>query len=131
MAQRTVIQMTDDLDNEPIEEGEGETVRLALDGTEYELDLRKSNAARLRDELAPFLSAPRKVGGGDGRRRRGGGRAAPRSIARMVQRCREVQRRTWCSSRPVRPLAAWNDSSMRQCCPATRTRVDSGTGLGL
>jgi hypothetical protein len=83
MAQRTVIQMTDDLDNEPISKGEGETVRLALDGTEYELDLRKSNAAKLRDELVPFVSAARKVGGGDGRRRRGGGKAAPRNAEQL------------------------------------------------
>jgi hypothetical protein len=83
MAQRTVIQMTDDLDNEPISEGEGQTVRLALDGTDYELDLRKSNAAKLRDELVPFVSAARKVGGGDGRRRRGGGKAAPRNAEQL------------------------------------------------
>ncbi len=34
-------------------------------------------------------------------------------MARVVQRCQERQRRTWCWSRPVRPLAAWKDSSMR------------------
>ena len=51
------------------------------------------------------------------------------SMARVVQRCHEVQ--TWCWSKPVRPFAAWKDSSMRQRCPATRTSVDSGTGLGL
>src|SRR6476469_2971094 len=28
-------------------------------------------------------------------------------IANRVQRCQEVQQRTWCSSRPARPLAVW------------------------
>ena len=50
-------------------------------------------------------------------------RKACASMARVVQRCQEVQRRTWCWSSPTRPLAAWNDSSMRQRWPATATRV--------
>src|SRR5690348_7125466 len=36
------------------------------------------------------------------------------SIAIKFQRRHEVQRRTWCSSSPVRVLVAWKDSSMRQ-----------------
>lgn len=51
--------------------------------------------------------------------------------ARVVHWCQEVQRRTWCWSSPVRPLAAWNASSIRYRCPATRTRVRSGTGRGV
>jgi hypothetical protein len=47
------------------------------------LDLRKSNATKLRDELAPFVSAARKAGGGDGRRRRGGGRGVPRNAEQL------------------------------------------------
>jgi hypothetical protein len=39
-------------------------------------------------------------------------RTAAPSIARVTHRYQEVQRRTWCSSRPVRPLAAWKFSSM-------------------
>jgi hypothetical protein len=30
----------------------------------------------------------------------------------VTHRYQEVQRRTWCSSRPVRPLPAWKFSSM-------------------
>lgn len=41
-------------------------------------------------------------------------RKAWASLARVVQRCHERQRRTWCWSRPTRPLAAGKDSSMRQ-----------------
>ena len=57
-------------------------------------------------------------------------RKAWASMARVVQRCQEVQRRTWCWSSPVRPLAAWKDSSMRQRCPATATRACRVTGRG-
>ena len=53
------------------------------------------------------------------------------SMARMVQRCHEVQRRTWCSSSPVNPLPAWKDSSIVHRRPATATRVASGTGVGV
>ncbi len=47
------------------------------------------------------------------------------SIARMVQRCQEVHRRTWCSSRPVRPLPVWKDFSMAQRRPATNVGRDT------
>jgi hypothetical protein len=48
-------------------------------------------------------------------------RKAWASIARMVQRCHDVQRRTWCSSRPVNPLPAWKASSIVHLRPATAT----------
>ena len=39
-------------------------------------------------------------------------RNAQASMARVTHRCQEVQVRTWCSSRPARPLPAWKFSSM-------------------
>jgi hypothetical protein len=33
-----------------------------------------------------------------------------------VQRCQEVQQRTWCSSSPARPLAVWKNSDLRLEC---------------
>lgn len=41
-----------------------ETVRFALDGTLYEIDLNNKNAKKLRDSLATYVSAGRKVGRG-------------------------------------------------------------------
>jgi hypothetical protein len=58
-------------------------------------------------------------------------RKARASMASVVQRCPEFQRRTWCWSSPTRPLADWNDSSMRQRCPATRTTSASDVGCGV
>ncbi|HZG99143.1 MAG TPA: histone-like nucleoid-structuring protein Lsr2, partial [Nocardioidaceae bacterium] len=44
VAQRTVVQLVDDFDGTELQRGEGETVRVTLDGAEYELDLSSKNA---------------------------------------------------------------------------------------
>ncbi len=70
MAQKVLIQLVDDLD-----EGEAdETVSFGLDGTDYEIDLSKKNAAKLRDALAPYVGAGRKASRGR-RGRRSAGRS--------------------------------------------------------
>jgi nucleoid-associated protein Lsr2 len=78
VAQRTVIELTDDLDGKPFSSGQGETVTFGLEGKEYEIDLSTKNAAKLRDTLAQYVSAGRRVGGGSSRRgRRSSGSATP------------------------------------------------------
>lgn len=76
MAQKVHVVMVDDLDGSSADE----TVTFALDGTTYELDLSSANAAGLREALAPYVGAARKVRGrgtstrsSAGRRRRGSG----------------------------------------------------------
>jgi hypothetical protein len=64
MAQRTIVQLTDDLDGRPIAEGKGETIRFALDRQEYEIDLADKNAKALRDALGKYVAAARRTGGG-------------------------------------------------------------------
>ena len=56
MAQRTHIDLIDDLDGSPA----AETVSFSVDGVSYEIDLSDRNAAALRDALAPFAAAARK-----------------------------------------------------------------------
>jgi hypothetical protein len=63
VAQRTIVQLTDDLDGKAIGEGKGETVTFGLDGTEYEIDLGDKNAKGLRDTFAKYVGAGRKVSG--------------------------------------------------------------------
>jgi hypothetical protein len=61
MAQKTVVQLIDDLDgtsNDTIE-----TVTFALDGVTYEIDLGQNNATRLRDNIATFVNAATRTGG--------------------------------------------------------------------
>ena len=72
MAQRTILELVDDLDGGKADE----TVTFALDGVEFEIDLSADNAARLRDELAEFVGHARRVGG---RKQRSAG--APKAAA--------------------------------------------------
>jgi hypothetical protein len=64
MAQRTVVQLTDDLDGKPIPDGKGETIRFGLDRQHYEIDLAEKNAKALRDALGKYVSAARRTSGG-------------------------------------------------------------------
>ena len=50
------------------------TVRFALDGTDYEIDLNAEHAQQLRDALAAYVKAGRRVSGGTRRPARGGRR---------------------------------------------------------
>jgi hypothetical protein len=63
MAQRVVTELTDDMDGSTIPDGAGETVSFALDKVEYEIDLSKRNAAKLRKALRGYIDAGRRVGG--------------------------------------------------------------------
>ena len=50
------IILIDDLDGTPATE----TLRFTYDGTPYEIDLSTDNAAKFRDDLAPFITAGRR-----------------------------------------------------------------------
>jgi Lsr2 len=77
VAKRTIHVLVDDLDGGDAEE----TVKFGLDGIQYEIDLSKKNANKMRDLLSPYVSAGTKVGRGGvvaggraaGGRGRGGG----------------------------------------------------------
>ena len=58
MAQKVQTLFIDDLDGSAAEG----TVRFALDGTEYEIDLNTEHAQVLRDALARYISAARRAG---------------------------------------------------------------------
>jgi len=57
VAQKIQTLFVDDLDGS---DAEG-TVRFGLDGTEYEIDLNAGHARQLRDALARYVGAARKV----------------------------------------------------------------------
>jgi hypothetical protein len=67
MAQRTVVQLVDDIDGTQIGSREGETVTFSLDGAAYEIDITNEHAKQLRDALALYVANGRRVGGGRGR----------------------------------------------------------------
>ena len=64
VAQKIQTVFIDDLDGS---EAEG-TVRFGLDGTEYEIDLRNTNASKFRRQIAPYIDHARKAGRGQRRR---------------------------------------------------------------
>jgi hypothetical protein len=63
MAKKTVVLLEDDIDGSEATE----TLSFALDGSDYEIDLNEGHAQELRDALARFTNAGRKVSGGRGR----------------------------------------------------------------
>lgn len=58
MAKHTVL--VDDLDGSFIEEGGGASVKFALDGIEYSIDLSSENMLKLNEALAPFIAVARQ-----------------------------------------------------------------------
>jgi hypothetical protein len=72
MAQKVQTLLIDDIDGSAAEG----TVRFALDGTEYEIDLNTGHAQQLRDALAAYIKAGRRAGNGSRRPARGGRRGS-------------------------------------------------------
>jgi len=64
VATRTTVTLEDDLDGGPA----AETLHFSLSGADYEIDLSAKNAARFRNQLAPFAEHARAAGGGQRRR---------------------------------------------------------------
>ncbi|MEU1280996.1 Lsr2 family protein [Streptomyces sp. NPDC005805] len=69
MAQRVVVELSDDIDGGAA----AETVTFGLDGKSYEIDLNTSNAKKLRKALAPYMAAGRKRAAGGAKRERPAG----------------------------------------------------------
>jgi hypothetical protein len=75
MAQKVIVQLVDDLDGGDA----NETVRYALDGVSYEIDVSEKNAQRLRATMEEFTSKSRRAAGGRQTQARGARRGAVRS----------------------------------------------------
>ena len=71
VAQKIQTLFIDDIDGGAAEG----TVRFALDGTEYEIDLNATHTEELRSALGKYVTHARKVGGGARRAGRAAGRA--------------------------------------------------------
>jgi len=72
VAQKIQTLFIDDLDGSAAEG----TVRFGLDGAEYEIDLSAGHAKELRDALARYVDAARRVGGSARRPARGSRRGS-------------------------------------------------------
>jgi hypothetical protein len=89
MAQKTIVQLIDDLDSGKADE----TVSFGLDGSNYQIDLSAKNAAKLRDALSVYIAHARRAGAGR-RAGNGGRRGRPaRGDREQTQAIREWARR--------------------------------------
>jgi len=79
MAQKIHVTLVDDIDQSPADEN----VTFGLDGINYEIDLSADNAQALRNALATYIGAGRRVGGRAVRGR--GPSAAPKSSGDVAQ----------------------------------------------
>jgi len=90
MAQKVVVQLTDDLDGGKA----AETVAFGLDGRAYTIDLSARNAKALRKVLAPYLDSGRRV--------RTSGSSRGRAGAATVRRGSSTQEvREWARSQGI------------------------------
>jgi hypothetical protein len=65
MATKVLTTLQDDIDGSIATQ----TIRFALDGIEYEIDVSDRNANRLRNSLSEFIAHGRKVGGKQAQKR--------------------------------------------------------------
>jgi hypothetical protein len=84
MAQKTTITYFSDLSGVKVD-GDCAGVQFGLDGTTYEIDLTAKEQKALRDVLAPYVDAGRKVGGATRRRQAGSAGATDGSSAKEIR----------------------------------------------
>ncbi|HWA67501.1 MAG TPA: Lsr2 family protein [Mycobacteriales bacterium] len=81
MAQRVQVLLVCDLHDDDTEGTE--TIRFALDGAGFEIDVCAQHAAQLRDSFAPYVGVARRTGriaGSGGRRARGSAGVDPAAV---------------------------------------------------
>jgi len=81
MATKITVALEDDLEGGPADE----TMRFAVGGTGYEIDLNKKNARAFRKQLAPFVEHARKAGRGQRRPRTSSSRQRSGDIRAWAQ----------------------------------------------
>ena len=86
MAQKVVVELTDDLDGGRA----AETVQFGLDGTTYTIDLSARNAKALRKVLAPYVESGRRAAAAQSGR--GRSRTAAARTGASTQHIREWAR---------------------------------------
>ncbi|SDD11216.1 histone-like nucleoid-structuring protein Lsr2 [Actinokineospora iranica] len=86
MAQRTIVELVDDLDGTIGDDIS--TISFGLDGAQYEIDLTEANAERLREILDEFASAARRIGG---RAKRASVKSAGTSDARNKEQTKAIR----------------------------------------
>ena len=82
MAQKVQVVLVDDIDDGAADE----TITFSLDGVTYEIDLSSEHAAQMRNAIAPWVGAGRRVGGRAQRAaRRGSSTSRSRSTSTQIR----------------------------------------------
>lgn len=97
MAQSTITYLTDDLDGSDADE----TVKFALDGKGYEIDLSKKNAAALRRAFKRYVDAGRSTG----RRTKSTARAGSPTLFSQLDATEKDRFRRWAKMPNARRIA--------------------------
>ena len=85
MAQKYIVQLVDDLTQQPIEDGTGESVRFALDGVSYTIDLTSEHADEFRSALSTYVNAARKADVATRTRAQASGTRTPKADLKAVR----------------------------------------------
>ncbi|WP_245992473.1 Lsr2 dimerization domain-containing protein [Prauserella muralis] len=126
MARSTAVELLDDIDGEPAEE----TVRFALDGVEYDIDLSGDNADTLRTILGRYVEGGRRTGG---RKRRpriiGKPKARKRTPAKTAGNA-AAAKSTARTKQPAKKATATRTSSAKAASGAGKARTTKATTAG-
>ncbi|KDN24269.1 histone-like nucleoid-structuring protein Lsr2 [Amycolatopsis rifamycinica] len=125
MAQKVSVEILDDIDGSTA----AQTVQFSLDGVTFEIDLSDRNATALRDELARYIGAARRVGGR--KARVAGGPSTTASDRERNQRIRawanangfDVSERGRLSSEVVAAFERAHGGDTESSAPAPRKRA--------
>jgi hypothetical protein len=102
MAKTVIVKLTDDIDGGDADE----TVRFALDGKSYEIDLSAANASKLREALKPYIERGMATGGGvRSRSPRPGGASAERSLYSQLSDDEKARFRAWADMATARRIS--------------------------
>jgi hypothetical protein len=81
MATKVLKTLQDDIDGSDATQ----TIRFALDGIEYQIDVSDRNANRLRNSLSDFIAHGRKVGGRHGRKAASSGQVDTKAVRKWAE----------------------------------------------
>ncbi|MFC9359739.1 Lsr2 family protein [Rhodococcus sp. NPDC057014] len=89
MARKVVVELVDDIDGTEFGE-DGESISYALDGVEYQIDLRDEHAKEFRETLEYYIDHSTRVGG---RKHRSGRSVNPGTAKRRPSEKKKI--RAW------------------------------------
>ena len=101
MAKTVIVKLSDDIDGSDADE----TVRFALDGKTYEIDLSASNASKLRGALRPYIEKARADGGGGRSRPPGTGAHAQKTLYSQLGDDEKSRFRAWADMATARRIS--------------------------